>query len=331
MGFEQIIGHERPLKMARAMLARGRMPHALLITGPAGVGKRTFALALAQAVNCERPESGEACGTCSACDKISRGVHPDVVEIEPEGRAQVIKIERVRELRTQVSFRPFEGRTKVFLVREAQKMNESSANALLKTLEEPPPASMIILTAPEEADLLPTVVSRCLRLGLAPLSGELIESWLKKERGLTGVEARLLAALSGGCLGRAKEFEAQAIWEQRRETLERLRQLESGGYAAALEWAEYLAKEEDERSLAFDLLRFWYRDLILLACHEDKRRLINSDLADELSRFGRKRKLQTFLNILKKIDKAEEALDRMARPDLVMENLMLNLFETQEG
>ncbi len=332
MGFDQIIGHERPIKMARAMLARGRLPHALLITGPAGVGKHTFALALAQAVNCERPEAGEACGTCPACDKIKRGVHPDVVEIEPEGRSQVIKVERVRELRGQVSFRPFEGRTKVFLVREAQKMNETSANALLKTLEEPPPASLIILTAPEEADLLPTVVSRCLRLGLAPLPGELIEGWLERERGLTGVKARLLASLSGGCLGRVAELETRDIWELRRKTLERLKQFDSGGYLAALDWAEILTGSEDERDLTFDMLRFWYRDLMILACHGDTRRVVNSDLWDELNnRLKGNRGPERFLNALKEIDKAEDALSRMARPELVMENLMLNLFEIQEG
>ncbi|MBW1711065.1 MAG: DNA polymerase III subunit delta' [Deltaproteobacteria bacterium] len=331
MGFEQLIGHERPLKMIRAMLLRERLPHALLITGPTGVGKRTFALALAQAVNCERLESGEPCGICPACDKIGRGIHPDVIEIEPEGRSRVIKIERIREMRTQISFRPFEGRTKVFLVREAQNMHEASANALLKTLEEPPPASLIILTVPEETDLLPTVVSRCLRLSLAPLSRQVIEDWLERERGITGAEAHLLASLSGGCPGRVVDIEAEAVWDQRRETLEKLTQVESRDYTAALDWAESLARDENERVMTFDLLRFWYRDLMILSCQGDERHLINSDLLDELKRFKRQRKTSAFSNALNKIDDAEEALGRMARPDLVMENLMLNLFETLEG
>ncbi|MBW2061820.1 MAG: DNA polymerase III subunit delta' [Deltaproteobacteria bacterium] len=330
MGFEQLIGHERPLKMIRAMLVRERLPHALLITGPTGVGKHTFALALAQAVNCERPESGEACGVCSACDKIGRGVHPDVVEIEPEGRTQVIKIVRIRELRTQVSFRPFEGRTKVFLIREAQKMHEASANALLKTLEEPPPVSLIILTAPEEGDLLPTVVSRCLRLGLAPLSRGLVEDWLERKRGLTGAEARLLASFSGGCLGRVKDLEPEAIFEKRRNTLEKLEQLEPGRPLAALKWADDLAKAEDERTMLFDFLRFWYRDLMILASQGSGRHVVNSDLLDELDTFRAGRGPTAFLTALEKIDQAEEALDRMARPDLVMENLLLNLNESRE-
>ena len=117
------------------MLVSGRMPHALLLTGPAGVGKHTLALALAQAVNCLGPDPTEPCGVCSSCTKIARGTHPDVGELAPEGRLRVIKIDHVRELRKQIAFKPYEGRTKVFIVREADRMqaqSEEPANALLK-------------------------------------------------------------------------------------------------------------------------------------------------------------------------------------------------------
>ncbi len=331
MGFDRIIGHERALNMVRAMLARGRLPHALLITGPAGIGKFTFAFALAQAVNCARPEEGEPCGTCSHCRKIERGVHPDVTVLEPEGRARIIKIELVRELRNQLAYRPFEGRTKVFIIRQAERMGNEAANALLKTLEEPPPQSLILLTAPEEADLLPTVVSRCLRLGLAPLDRELVEDWLKRERNLNENEARLLATLADGCLGRVADMEPDKIRDKQIEIIERLDSLTSSRPGNALAWAEELAGAEEERPEFFELARFWYRDLMILAAQGGEHHLVHTDLKEELHRRVGGRGPETFISALREIDFAEEALESMVRPDLVMENLMFNLSQIQEG
>ncbi len=317
--------------MIRAMLVRGRLPHALLITGPEGVGKYTLALGLAQAVNCERPGQGEACGTCAQCGKIERGVHPDVNVLKPEGRKQVIKIDDIRELRNQIAYRPFEGETKVFIIRQAQRLGIEAANALLKTLEEPPPQSLILLTAPEEADLLPTVVSRCLRLGLAPLGRDLIEDWLMRERQIGGEEARLLAALAGGCLGRVVEMEPEKIRDRRVEILERLGALDASRPGEAIQWAEELAGDEDDRAEFFDLIRFVYRDMMILAAGGREHHLVFTDLKEELGRRVGEMKPESFISALEEIDRAGDALEGMVRSDLVMENLLLNLAQIQEG
>lgn len=325
MSFDEVIGHEKPLNLLKAMLVNDRLAHALLFTGPPGVGKRTLAIALAQAVNCLGPNPSEPCGLCSACRKIKRGVHPDFIELEPEGRLRTIKIERVRELRNQAAFRPYEGRTKVFIVREADRMGTEAANAMLKTLEEPPPDTLIILTSPEESDLLPTIVSRCLRLNLAPLPEAAIENWLIRERSDEAAQARLLASLSGGCLGRVMDMDAETILSRRQWIVDKLGLLDTRRIEPALDWAADLAGDRETWLEAFSLLRFWFRDLMIMAGGGDERRLVNQDLAAELRSAGMGRGPETYIAALDEIDRAEDALNRLVRPELVLENLMLNL------
>ncbi|MBU2546968.1 MAG: DNA polymerase III subunit delta' [Proteobacteria bacterium] len=325
MSFSNVIGHERALGLLKAMLVNGRLPHALLISGPVGVGKYTTALALAQAVNCLEPVAGLPCGTCRACSKIARGQHPDVSVLEPEGRLRLIRIEHVRELRTQINYRPFEGRTKVYIVREADRMQDPQANALLKTLEEPPSQSLLILTTPEESDLLPTIVSRCLRLHLAPLPRETIEAWLARERGLEGPRARYMASLAEGCLGRVIDLDADEVWQHRIEVTNRLSRLAPDRIEPALDWAAELAGAPDNWPAVFGLLRFWYRDLLVLAGGAGRRHLVNDDLAAELEASGGNRDAGAFLSALDEIERAEDALRRLIRPELVFENLLIGL------
>lgn len=345
------------------MLRHGRLPHALLLIGPSGVGKTTLALALAQAASCLRPIEGEACGACPGCAKVARGAHPDVRVIGPEGRGRTIPIDRIRELRDQAAFRPFEGPNKIFIVREADRMLEAAANALLKTLEEPPPASLILLTATEEADLLPTVVSRCLRLRLTPLDPDLVAAWLERERGETGAGARLLANLAGGCLGRVAELESKAVLEERQAMLARLAGLDPGKPLTALDWADELNQKEierrtvlsrlekvdpedllgaqalaeevkridEERAVRFRLLRLWYRDLLIVAVSGPRRLLVNLDLEPELRRAGRAHPPGVWLAALAALDRADEAIAKMGRSQLVLENLTLGLAGLETG
>ena len=328
MGFSDIIGHERPKRLLKSMLAAGKLPHALLITGPPGVGKRTLAWTLAKAVNCGGPDPTDACEECQSCRKTEKNIHPDVVELEPEGKLRVIKIDQVRELRRNIGFRPFEGRCKVYIIRDADRLQaqkDEAANALLKTLEEPPPQSLLILTAPRESDLLPTIVSRCLRLKLAPLSVETVADWLKRNRDLEGPQAWLLAALSQGRLGQVVEMDPEQVWNARHEVVERLTSLDSQNLKPALDWAAGLAGDQDCWPSFFSLARFWYRDLMIWAGIGQEKHLTFSDLTGELERAAWGKKPEAFMAALEEIDRAEEALARLIKPELVFDNLILAL------
>src|SRR5689334_3304983 len=178
MTLREIIGHRRLTTLIARAIERESLPPTLLFAGPSGVGKWAVARATAQAINClnQVKPAGEwavdACGTCRACDRIARGVHVDVIMLEPDDRAS-IKIDVVRDVLSRTSFRPFEGRRRVVMIREADTLEAASQNSLLKSLEEPPPGTMFILTTAVPGALLPTVRSRCMRLRFGRLtSGE---------------------------------------------------------------------------------------------------------------------------------------------------------------
>ena len=169
MGFADLIGHAKPLESIRAALANGRLHHAYLFVGPEGVGKHTIARALAQAVHCSEL-TGDYCGRCVNCASIIDGNHPDVRSVQPLPGKKEISIQQVRELERELRFRSFTGKRKIAIVDPADLMNVAAQNALLKTLEEPPDHSLIVLITPNGGGLLPTLRSRCLRLAFAPLA-----------------------------------------------------------------------------------------------------------------------------------------------------------------
>jgi DNA polymerase III subunit delta' len=297
MPWDEISGQESSVAFLRAALARGRAHHAYLFAGPKGVGKELLARLFAQAVNCEATEEqvcsvasrgapkarsiGDGqrpCGACAACMAIRRGSHPDVTWVLPQAEAvarglvskadldgapsREIRVDEVRALSRRLALAPAVGRRKVAIVTPAEALNERAQNTLLKTLEEPAPATTFILVSSEPDSLLATVRSRCLRVQLTPLHTEVIEARLV-ERGVPPEEAKKRAARSGGSLGRALELEGEEL--DRRERL--VRALEDAASApderAALELAELYGVREVAGDVAA-VAQEWTRDLLVL-------------------------------------------------------------------
>ena len=171
MPFREIVGHRPLLELLARATSRASLPPSLVFAGPDGIGKRLTAIALAQALNCERPVpfagGQDACGVCSACTRIARGVHADVLVVAP-GETGAIKVDQVREAIDRAAYRPFEGRRRLVVLDTADALVSEAQNALLKTLEEPPPASVFVLITSRPDMLLPTVRSRCHRLRFGP-------------------------------------------------------------------------------------------------------------------------------------------------------------------
>lgn len=281
MGFSEIIGQDRVIRLLRQALRHGRLPHALLFTGLDGVGKLRTALALARVLNCESASLGDACDRCLSCRKMVSGNHPDLLLVEREG--QFIRIDRIRDLQRRLRFRPLEGGKRVIVIHDAETMRTEAANALLKILEEPPPDNLFILTAPDSTALLPTIASRCLCLRFQPLTRTAIAAHLRAVHAVSPDRADLVASLAGGSLSRALTFLDEEELNRRRQLLETTARIKDVAPNEVLATAEKWSGDRGDLSEDLEWVKMWARDL--LVAHLEAARtetLINQDLSGQL-------------------------------------------------
>ena len=295
-----ITGNARVKEVLRRMLKTGRLPGALLFAGEEGIGKKLFALEIAKALNCRSPLDSEGCGTCPSCVRIAKlnypaGVesedwkqiiwtdHPDVgLVVAPK---RVLRVEQMRQIEREANFRPFEGAARVFLVDDAEKLNDSSANALLKVLEEPPHTAHIILITSRPAMLLPTIRSRCQMIRFSPLSAEEIERHLTESKVANSASVRLRARAAGGSIGRALEGDIESFTQQRKAMLAVLNTLVvTNDRVQLLRSAEELneAQYKDEFETRLDVLETLIRDAWMLSLEVKPGQLVNEDLLPQL-------------------------------------------------
>jgi len=256
-----IQGQQRVIRFLKQLLRKEAVPHAFLFSGMAGVGKFAAAKELAKALNCLCPQDYDSCGCCGSCRKLEEGVHPDLIRIGGEG--VFVKLEQIRDLMKRFRFRPFEGKFRVVIFQDAQRLMELAANAMLKILEEPPKANIFILLATESQMLLPTIVSRCCQVRFQPLEDEIVAQWLAREGGLSTDQAAGIAPLAAGSIEKARWFSEQdrvAGWKKVVEKLENLDGLSILDFFPMVsDWAKN--RETAEQDLEF--IKLWVRDLIL--------------------------------------------------------------------
>ena len=304
--FAELTGNERVKTALKRMLVSDRLPGALLFTGEEGIGKKLFALEVARALNCRTPKDHEACGVCSSCTRIAKlnypqredaeewtqiiwTDHPDVgLVVAPK---RVLRVEQMRQIEKEANFRPFEGKARVFLIDEADKLNDASANALLKVLEEPPRTSHLILITARPAMLLPTILSRCQMIRFSPLTPAEIETHLTKNKLVDAKTARLRARAAGGSMGRALSGDLVTFTSQRKAMIKVLNALVlSDDRAQLLRSAEQLneAQYKDEFEERLDVLETLIRDAWMLSLGVDTSRIVNEDLSAELKEVAQK-------------------------------------------
>ena len=336
MPFREVIGHRRLLSLLSRAIARGSLPPALLLAGPPGIGKRRTAVAVAEAVNCLQPLTTaefeiDACGECASCRRIARGVHPDIIAIEP-GETGSIKIEQIRNVIDRAAYRPFEGRRRAVIVDEADAMAAPAQSALLKTLEEPPSASIFLLVSSMPDALLATVRSRCPRLRFGGLTAGEVTEALIRDHAYAELEARAAAADADGSVGRALAARsmdvaeargaARRLLDQAAQTADPVRRLEA---AKDLTGKKSSAIERDHVAVCLRALASLLRDIGILANHGEARSLANADLLADLERLTASFDSERSMRAFTAVDRALAALERNASPKVVADWLVLQL------
>ncbi len=331
-GFDAIVGQEQTVAALRRALAGNRLPHALLLHGPVGIGKATVAGVLAQALNCESSHFVDACGVCASCRKIARGLHPDLLWVEPQkGRILLGQISPRKQRGGEaapphepivrwVGFRPYEGARRVVVIDDAQTMNVAAQNALLKTLEEPPPSSALVLVSPTPGSLLPTIRSRCQSLRLQPLGIGLMRRHLEEARGMDADEARLRVALAPGSLGRAISLDLEE-YRARRDVAETAVQDACEGGVALLETAETLLaagvgeRKIDQAVSAISAVGDVLRDLLVLAGGRDGQLVVNLDRVETWSSWAARLDPDDILEALRAVQQGRDKLRSPLQPN----------------
>jgi len=323
MPLGEIVGQERAVARLRLAWAGGRLGQAYCFHGPPGVGKRTTALALAQAVNCLAPAPGpDACGTCPACRLIAAGSHPDVVSVQPEDKA-VIGIDQIREVGARANLRPYQGRTKVWILDPADRMQEPAANALLKTLEEPAGVSLFLLVTAAPSALLPTILSRCQAVRFDRL-GEAALRTILARHDRSADEVSAIVPLAAGSAERALTLDLAATRAARdRVVQEAWGALDSPLHV--LECAERLAEDRPRFEEALEVLISFSRDLAVVKVGGEAAPLVHADCRDLAAALAARHTAATILSVFAAQTEAQRLLARNANPRLTAEHMLLSM------
>jgi DNA polymerase-3 subunit delta' len=327
MAFKDVLGHSRPITLLQRAIKNEKVVNSYLFLGNEGIGKKYAALQFAKALNCLGGEAKkeDACDHCASCKKIDNALHPDVLLIEPEG--QYIKVDQVRQMQRQLAYKPYEGRHRVCILTAADRMAPHIPNTLLKTLEEPPLHTVIILLANNSRFILPTILSRCQPIRFNPLPIPTLSKWLTEGKGVNEAEARLLASLSEGSPGKALEIQEEIRQIPREELLKDWIGLKSLSIEKMWSWAESLPSQRENLLLILEVAKTLLRDLVMVKTLKIEPKLIHSDLLPVMEPMAVKWSLSSLLKRMEILHQTTLAIRANANTNLALEAMMLSWAE----
>jgi len=334
MSFSEILGHERQIAVIRRNAVTGQMPPAYLFHGEEGIGKRMIAMELAKAVNCTgEHEPGDSCGVCQDCRNIVSGCHPNIsvmaLEANPDtGKMrQAITVDQVRAAQDYLSLKAVGEGRKILIVDGAHLMNEEAKNAFLKTLEEPPEMSHVVLVTSRPGSLLATILSRCRAVSFQPLKEGLVAKLLAERAGMDPAEALFVAGMTGGRVGEALSADPADLAERRRYVMDVFEFLPGSSYSGAVKKAEEVSKKEGGlEDLAF-FGTLWFRDLLVILLGGDEALAYNRDMGAGLQACASRMTAYRCEEAIGLLKDTGRALERTYNRRLLAEDLFFRLKE----
>jgi DNA polymerase III, gamma/tau subunits len=328
VSFKDIKGQDKAVSFLRGLIKSGRIGHAYIFNGPSGVGKKLTAINLAKAANCialapaksadsalsldVRSDLIDACGECISCRKIDSFNHPDVFLLKPEKEGASLKIDSIRAMIRDIGLKPYEGRKKFYVIDEAGSLTEEASNALLKTLEEPPSDSVLILIVESLSSLLPTIVSRAQAIKFFPLGINEVKELLVNNHAVDGPRAHILSHLSSGRLGEALKYKDESFFARRGKVISALA---SGAFFESD--FDKLSKTELRANL--DIMLTWYRDILVTkAAGQDQTEIMNIDVVDVIMKEAKRMAFGKIEKAVKQIIATYSYIEQNANPKLAM-------------
>lgn len=324
-GFSDILGNDMLKEHFRKAIENHKVSHAYILTGEAGMGRKSIANAFAMTLLCEKGGS-EPCMVCHSCKQVLAGSHPDLIYVT-HAKPNSIGVDDIREqINDTIMIRPYSSYYKIYIVDEAEKMTVQAQNALLKTIEEPPSYAVVILITTNQEAFLPTILSRCVQLKLKPLRDFTIKSYLTEHLNVPERDAELCAAFARGNLGKAIHLSTSAEFKELYlEVMRLIRSVETMDISELLGNIRSMKEQNYDIGEILDLLQLWYRDVLMYKVAKDMNLLIFKDEYRRINETGQKVDYAGLENILNAIETARVRLEANVNMELVMELLLLTM------
>lgn len=326
-GFKDIIGHEQIIEHLQNAIEMDKVSHAYIINGPDKSGKMMLAEAFAMALQCEK-HGKEACMECHSCKQALGHNQPDIIYVNHE-KPNTISVDDIRtQVNNDIDVKPYSSDHKIYIIDEAEKMNQQAQNALLKTIEEPPAYAVILLLTTNADSFLPTILSRCITLNIKAVREDVIRQFLMKTYHIPDYQADVCAAFSQGNVGKAIQLaSSEEFGELKASVLQLMKRLEDIDLyemtAAVKQIAEYKLTINDY----FDLMMIWFRDVLYMKATNDVNGLIFKDEVYDIKKQAAKRSYQGIEEIIRALEKAKVRISANVNFDLVIELLLLTIKE----
>lgn len=326
-GFKDIVGHEQIIEHLKTAIEMGKVSHAYILNGPDLSGKMMIAEAFARALLCEKQDP-DGCGECKSCRQSDDRNNPDIIYVKHD-KPNTISVDDIRtQLNNDIVIKPYSNQYKIYIVDEAEKMNQQAQNALLKTIEEPPAYAVIMLLTTNADSFLQTIRSRCITLNLKSVKNDVIKSYLMTEKKIPDYQADVCAAFAQGVVGKAIKLASSDDFNELKESalslIKRLDDIDLYEMGEAIKQiSDYKLQVQDY----FDLITVWYRDVLYMKATNDVNGLIFKDEVYDIKKQASKHSYHGIEAIIEALDKAKIRINANVNFDLVIELLLMTIKE----
>lgn len=326
-GFKDIVGHEQIIEHLKTAIEMGKVSHAYILNGPDLSGKMMIAEAFARALLCEKQDP-DGCGECRSCRQSDDRNNPDIIYVKHD-KPNTISVDDIRtQLNNDIVIKPYSNQYKIYIVDEAEKMNQQAQNALLKTIEEPPAYAVIMLLTTNADSFLQTIRSRCITLNLKSVKNDVIKSYLMTEKKIPDYQADVCAAFAQGVVGKAIKLASSDDFNELKESalslIKRLDDIDLYEMGEAIKQiSDYKLQVQDY----FDLITVWYRDVLYMKATNDVNGLIFKDEVYDIKKQASKHSYHGIETIIEALDKAKLRINANVNFDLVIELLFMTIKE----